>query len=243
MSHRKPRRSVSAACRGPRSPRPWTSAVPWTLGTTSGDSATFSATCSDADAGGTAQSHRSSARGMQDRCLSRFDWGCESAQRDRRRAPCSSKAQAWRRANSPVAGVAGLAAVAFDEAEAGGVGGQPAVGRWRPEVEFVARRCRELPGGATHLASGWAANSRACSALPRKGRHDGQRDAVVAGGGVEAVEGQGHVGADGLTPSPPRQDLRPLSVLAAFDHAHRWTSRSPAVPRCTDTRQANGREP
>src|SRR4051812_12257706 len=137
-----------------------------------------------------------------------------------RDACCSSKAQAWRRANSPVAGVAGLAAVAFDEAEAGGVGGQPAVGRWRPEVEFVARRCRELPGGATHLASGWAANSRACSALPRKGRHDGQRDAVVAGGGVEAVEGPGHVGADGLTPSPPRQDLRPLSVLAAFDHAH-----------------------
>src|SRR4051812_44539538 len=127
-----------------------------------------------------------------------------------RDACCSSKAQAWRRANSPVAGVAGLAAVAFDEAEAGGVGGPPAVGRWRPEVEFVARRCRELPGGATHLASGWAANSRACSALPRKGRHDGQPDAVVAGGGVEAGGRPGPGGGGGVQTAPPPHEPRPL---------------------------------
>jgi hypothetical protein len=67
---------------------------------------------------------------------------------------------------------------------------------------------------------------------------------VAAGRGFESPRRLCRRGAKfSLTPSPPRQDLRPLSVLAALHHAHRWISRSPAVPRCTGIRQANGREP
>src|SRR5205085_9151859 len=37
-----------------------------------------------------------------------------------------------------------------------------------PRSSSVAHRCRECPGGATQVGSGWAANSAACSASERK---------------------------------------------------------------------------
>ena len=62
----------------------------------------------------------------------------------------------------------------------------------------MPRRCSDRPGGATHFGIGVRREEPRLLGVAAEGRGDEQRDAVGAGGGGHAVEGQRDVGAHGL---------------------------------------------
>jgi hypothetical protein len=71
-----------------------------------------------------------------------------------------------------------------------------------------------------------------------------QRPVVMTGREFESPRRLCRRGAKfSLTPSPPPQDLRPLRSSRPFVTLTAGSHVSPAVPRCTGIRQANGREP
>jgi hypothetical protein len=92
----------------------------------------------------------------------------------------------------------GFPRVALNEAELPGVGGKPAVGGRRAEVEFGGVAVQRLAGWRDPLGVGAAGEEDRLLGVGAKGAGDEQLDAVGARGGGHAVEGLGDVGAHAL---------------------------------------------
>ena len=116
----------------------------------------------------------------------------------RRRADRVAGRRAGRRAGVESV-VPGLPGVALDEAEAAGVGGQPAVGGLRARGRARWRSgAASGPAARPSVGSGWAAKSAACSASERKPELTTSVSPARGGRRGHAVEGRGDVGAHPL---------------------------------------------
>src|SRR5215216_2084077 len=104
---------------------------------------------------------------------------------------------AWRWATY-IPEVPGLPRIAFEEAEAASVRGQPSVRGRRAEVELGRAAVKRL---ARWRDPPWIGMRRVESRLLRVGairRGDGEREPIVPSGVGEPVEGDGHIGAHRL---------------------------------------------
>ena len=102
-----------------------------------------------------------------------------------------------------------------------------------PRSSSVPRRCSELPGGATHLGSGWAANSARLLGVAAEALTTIERDAVARRGRGQAVERERDVRPHRL--ALPERERAPYSPGPGAAAAVR---RAPAAPPRRDDRGA-----